>query len=141
VLDTLLVVRGESARTFRLGVGFELAAPAAAALQFMGPATVVPATVCPAEPAQRWFHFDARNVVALRWQPVLRDAQAVGFRVRLLETAGEDTTLHLRSFRPIVKASKLDAGEPSGSEVPVEAGQASLTLHRHEWAWIECLYS
>ena len=41
-LDTLLVVRGETARSFRLGVGIDVPHPVAAAIEFLSPPFIVP---------------------------------------------------------------------------------------------------
>ena len=40
-MDTLLIVRGETARRFRLGVGIDLPYPAPAAIEFLAPRTVL----------------------------------------------------------------------------------------------------
>ena len=66
-LDTLLVVQGETARRFRLGVGIDLPNAMQAALGFLAPKTMCsPAAPPPAR--HGWlFHIDHRNVIAARW--------------------------------------------------------------------------
>ena len=51
MLDSLLVVRGETSRRFQLAVGVGLAHPVHAALDLLSPAVVVPAAAAPAAPA------------------------------------------------------------------------------------------
>ena len=98
MLDSLLVVRGERERSFRVGIGVSLAKPAAAAMELMTPGMVLADHGSPGATATGWFfHVDAHNVVATHWEPLLQaetpeDAATpgvvTGFRVRLLETTG-----------------------------------------------------
>ena len=100
MLDSLLVVRGERARQFNLGIGVDLPQPAAAALEFMTPPTLWLGEAPPPASSHGWlFHVDAKNVLATHWEPLVDDtadpdgtaggrAPIKGFRARLLETAG-----------------------------------------------------
>ena len=73
-LDTLLVVRGETARSFRLGVGIDVPHPMAAALGFLSPPLVLPDQPPPPIPTGWLFHLDCRNVLATHWEPLFSDA-------------------------------------------------------------------
>src|SRR5262249_25392167 len=93
MLDTLLVVRGETARKFSMAIGVDLPLPAAAALELLEPALVAMQTAAAPKNATGWFfHVGAKNVVATHWEPIYTtepDAprEVKGFRVRLLEVA------------------------------------------------------
>ena len=73
-LDTLLVVQGETARTFRLGIGIDVPHPMAAALGFLAPPLVVPDQPPPPSPTGWFFHLDCRNVLATHWEPLVVQA-------------------------------------------------------------------
>ncbi len=85
-LDTLLLVRGETARRFRLGIALEAPNPLSAALDFLAPAAMLADAPRPGRSSGWLFHLDVRGVVATHWE-LLSDGPA-GFRVRLLETDG-----------------------------------------------------
>jgi alpha-mannosidase len=70
-LDTLLLVRGETCRRFRLGLGIDLPQPMAAATAFLAPRTVAAGWARPANAAGWLFHLDARGVLATHWEPLL----------------------------------------------------------------------
>ena len=69
-LDTLLVVRGETARSFRLGLGIDLPHSAAAAIGFISPPLVLAGQPQPPIPTGWLFHLDCRNVLATHWEPL-----------------------------------------------------------------------
>lgn len=139
MLDTLLVVRGDSTRKFRLGVGLELAHPALQAIDLMDPVILLPETPAPPE-AQRvgWlFHVDAKNVVATHWEPHSVAPDGNGFRVRLLETEGRPGRVHLRAFRPLKSARQIDFKGQTLVGLPIEGDRVSLDLAAYEWAEVE----
>ncbi len=69
-LDTLLVTGGETARTFRLGIGIDVPNPLAAALGFLTPALILPDQPPTPTPSGWLFHLDCRNVLATHWEPL-----------------------------------------------------------------------
>jgi alpha-mannosidase len=75
-LDTLLVVQGETARSFRLGIGIDLPHPTAAALGFLAPPIALADQPSPPAPSGWLFHLDCRNVLATNWEPLLRTPHA-----------------------------------------------------------------
>ena len=130
-LDTLLVTQGETARTFRLGIGIDVPNSPAAALGFLAPPLVLPDQP-PTPTSTGWlFHLDCRNVLATHWEPVdnSRGLTAPGeseqtlpagetaFRVRLLETDGRGVRLGLRCFRSVA------------------AGARSILARCRRWIW------
>jgi alpha-mannosidase len=138
MLDTLLVVPGESARKFRLGVGFDIAHPLAAALSFMAPQTVASGVAAPASPSGWLFHLDSRNVSATHWEPIVAAGQVEGFRVRLLETEGRGASVGLRSFRSLGAARRLD--DPP-VELPVEGDRVKVEIRPYQWVEVECRWN
>lgn len=141
-LDTLLVVRGETARSFRLGIGVDLTHAVPAALGFLAPEHVHAEKAPPPSTDTGWlFHVDAKNVIATHWEPLLRDGQVAGFRVRLLETEGRRSEAHLRSFRPVASARKVDFQNEQPTELPVADDKITIDLKAHEWVQVEAEFA
>ena len=140
-LDTLLVVRNETARSFRLGIGVDLMYPVAAGLDFLAPHTVLQQQAAPPPGGSGWFfHLDAKNVLATHWEPLISDQGVKGFRVRLLETEGRRCRAGLRSFRPIESARKIgfqDGPEEQPTELSVEDDRVTMDIGAHEWIQVE----
>lgn len=139
MLDTLLVVRGETARRFRLGLGIDLPNPTQEAVGWMDPPIV--SAVGSGQAASGWlFHFDTRNVVATHWHAVCREGRAEGFRVRLLETEGRAGRTNLRLFRAPQVARQVDfQGQPL-VDLPLERDTIGVDLGAYDWIEIEALW-
>ena len=138
MLDTLLVVQGESARRFRLGVGFDIAHPLTAALGLLAPRTIATGVPAPPSPSGWLFHLDSRNVVATHWEPIVSAGRSDGFRVRLLETEGRAALLGLRSFRAPRSARRLD--DPP-VELSVEGDRVKVQIQPYQWIEVECRWN
>lgn len=138
MLDTLLLVHGETARQFRLGVGFDLPNPMSAALELLRPGLTLSGVASPASKVGWLFHVDVRNVVATHWEPIVAADRVAGFRVRLLETEGRRVTPRLRSFRSLQSACKLPHGESPATELALAGDRVTLEMGPNEWAEIEC---
>ncbi len=93
-LDTLLIVQGETAMRFRLGVGIDLPGSMTAALGFMAPKLMCyPSALPPAK--HGWlFHLDHRNVIAGLWEPIWSEerVQGSGFGVQDSGFGVQDST-------------------------------------------------
>jgi alpha-mannosidase len=141
-LDTLLVVRGEQSRSFRLGIGMDLAYPAPAALGFVAGGLHRRQAGPPRANSSGWlFHVDVRGVVATHWEPVRAEDKPAGFRVRLLETEGRHVRVGLRAFRPLASARTLDLLGQSPTELSVEGDRTTLDLGPHQWTYVEALFA
>ncbi|MFH1922580.1 MAG: hypothetical protein ABIP48_22180, partial [Planctomycetota bacterium] len=141
-LDTLLIVQGETARSFRLGIGIDLTHPVPAALDFLAPRHVQAEEAASAATPSGWlFHVDAKNLVATHWEPLWAEDRAVGFRVRLLETEGRRSEAHLRSFRPVSVARKIDFQNEKPTELPVEGDTVTIEVKAHEWLEVEAEFA
>jgi len=146
-LDTLLVVAGERARKFRLGIGIDVDHPVAAGIGLLSP-RLVQASAAPPVPFGWLFHLDCPGVVATHWEAITTeggtagntagnsDGDIEGFRVRLLETEGRRTTLGLRSFREIGAARQTD----SGDELPIDGDKVSVELDPNAWIELEARF-
>jgi alpha-mannosidase len=143
MLDTLLVVRGERARKFRLGIGVDLAHPLQAALELLTPVTAIAEQSAPPSPvAAGWlFHVDAKNVVATHWEPLVEPDRVAGFRVRLLETEGRAGRVTLRAYRPVARARQTDFLGQTLADLPVDNDRIRLDCTAHEWVQIEARWN
>jgi alpha-mannosidase len=167
MLDTLLIVPGELARTFRLGIGVDLTHPLPAALELIAPQQPLCMPVsCPrCGPAGWLLHVDAKNVVVTHLEPLVdtrasavttlrthknvratceqgeknevEPPQICGFRLRLLETEGHAGRICIRSFRDIRSARRTDLGGQLLEELPLEGGRVMLGMGKHEWVQIK----
>ncbi len=140
MLDTLLIVHGETARRFRLGIGIDLPHPVPASLDFLGPKPVLATTTSPPAPGGWLFHLDHRNVLATHWEPKYSDGQVEGFRVRLLETDGCTTSLQLRALKPIASAKKLGV-DAADVDLTTEGDRITIELGPHEWAEVVAYFA
>ncbi len=140
-LDSILVVAGETARRFRMGVGIDIEDPLPAALEYLAPeARFARPSQAPSSSAGWLFHLDATNVVATRWEPLraLDDpARVDGVRVRLLETEGRECHLALRAFRDVSAAAKTDYLGTKLETLSIQGDRVTVGLKRHEWAQVE----
>jgi alpha-mannosidase len=154
-LDTLLVVRGETARRFRLAVGMDLPHPVPAALEFLAPQTTVTGAARPPIPSGWLFHLDSRHAAATHWEPLARESEKGdcppekkgtvpffgGLRVRLLETDGRKLNLGLRCFRRPASAKKLQPGDTPDADLLIEGDRVTVPLGAHEWAEVEIRFA
>jgi alpha-mannosidase len=138
-LDTLLVVQGESARHFRLGIAVEHSRPWQASCDFSLPACVLPDLHPPPRGVNSgwFFHLDAKNVAVTHWSPLIDAGRVVGFRARLLELGGQGVSAHLRCFRAVSSARRVDFLGEQIEQLSVEADRIRIDLGSHEFLEIE----
>ena len=137
MLDTLLVVRGESQRAFRLGIGFDLAYPLQEAIALLTEPLVVATTSVPSVSSGWFFHIDAKNVVATHWSPLVEQDRLCGVRTRLLESAGRAARVRLSCCRPIVAARQTDFRGSSLGNCRLDEGRAVIEMAAHQWVEVE----
>ncbi len=141
-LDTLLVVRGETARRFRLGVGFDLQHPASAAAELMAPPVVHEERAPPPTMPQGWLlHVGARHVALTAWEPIAREGVLCGFRARLLETEGRAAKTAVRCFRDLREARRVDFTGKTVIELPVERDRVTVNLGPYQFIEIEAQFA
>ena len=130
-LDSLLVVRGESQRRFRLGIGVDLKQPMHDAQELMGRTLVSTHQAQPRSAPTGWlYHIDARNLLVTSWQP-LPDKN--GLRIRVLETADRATRAQLTTVKPIKQAVQTNFQGKPVVECRVEEERAVLDIAANEW--------
>ncbi|MBX7167818.1 MAG: hypothetical protein K1X74_15910 [Pirellulales bacterium] len=134
MLDTLLIVPGETRRRFRLGIAVAADYPEAAALDLLAPPLVVPIERTEALPESGWFfHLDGRNVQATHWEPLLVEGRPAGFVARLIETEGRPVRCRLRAFRAVASARQVNFAGTTLAELKVEDGVIQLDFTAGEW--------
>ncbi len=136
-LDSLLLVRGETARRFRLGIGIDVAQAMAAALDFVAPSPTFAVASRPKNDSAWLFHLDSRAVIATHWETIMESGSVAGFRLRLLETEGRHVSLGLRSFRTIQSANKAGGADRPPIELTIEGDRVTVPLRPYEWAEVE----
>jgi alpha-mannosidase len=144
-LDTLLVVRGETARSFRLGIAIDPPHAMSAALGFFAPPLVLADQPRPPATTGWLFHLDCRNVLATHWEPVydggLSDRGCLGFRVRLLETDGRGACLGLRCFRNAASAIRIASGDAMPEELTIAGDHIDIPMNPYQWTEVEVRFS
>jgi alpha-mannosidase len=142
MLDSLLVVRGERERRFRMGVGLDLKNPLHEALALEAPVHMLFQSAPPPTPSRcGWlFHVDARNVTATHWEPLIEGLEPSGFRVRLLETAGRAVKVTLSSFRAVTSARQRGLDGSPRNDCQLDEGRITLQMAAHQWTEIEATW-
>jgi alpha-mannosidase len=145
-LDSLLIVRGETARKFRIGIGIDVPNPTTAAMAFLAPPIKLFGPFKPPTDFGWLFHLDHRNVIATSWLPLDEEKHDVanqsprGFRVRLQETEGRSAELKLRCLRTVVAARKLASGEDSSIPLNVDGDTVHIPMTPHQWIEVEVIF-
>jgi alpha-mannosidase len=151
MLDSLLIVRGETARTFRMAVAVDLPHAAAAAQALLAPNVSLATAGSIPKLASGWFfHVGARHVIATDWSPVLADPdpghehaerRVRGFRARFLETEGRPGRVAVRAPRSLEHARQMGYLGQTLLEVPVEDDKIWLDFAAYEWIAVEAVWS
>lgn len=141
-LDSLLVVHGETARKFRLGIGVDVNYPAASAIHCIVHPSELYSLDSASGSAWGWlFHLDARNVMATHWEPLCAEGRPNGFRVRLLETEGRYSEATLRAFRGLASARKVDFRGGLHSDLTVDGDHFTVDLAPRQWIQVEATFA
>ena len=84
--------------------------------------------------------------MATSWAPLLADQpdafaaaqrSVIGFRVRLLETAGKTVRVTVSSLRPVVAASEVDFRGKPLVDCRVTDGKIQLEMSAYQWSEVE----
>jgi alpha-mannosidase len=145
MLDTLLVVRGESRREWRLGLGVDLPNPTAAAVDLATPLVSVPAAAAPGGQISGWlFHLEAPHIIATHWEPLWGEPphgdRVIGFRARLLDVQGKPGRVRLRTPRPVTTARQVDFVGQTLVMLVTSGDSAMVDFSAYEWVEIEVLW-
>ena len=138
-LDSILVVSGETCRSFQVGIGIDLDQPQIVSQQFQQ--SPMYAIDFEGEPSghnsSSLLHLGARNLIATHWQTVLEGETVVGLQARIMETTGRSVRTKLTTFRPVVSAVQQNLDGSLLGECNVEDGQVVLDMTGHEWLQVE----
>src|SRR5207253_11369688 len=129
-------------RKFKLGVGIDLPHPLHEAMSLLAPPLAVPLAAAPPKSGNSgWLlHVDSRNVITTHLSPIFDAGRVVGFRARLLETAGRAVARGISAFRAISKAKTVDFRGENIRECTIEGGKAKLNMSAHEWVELEAYW-
>eukprot|EP00913_Durusdinium_trenchii_P035241 g32971.t1 len=161
MLDSLLVVAGETQRRFRFTIAVDCDYPQQAALDAMIPPTVLRTQSGPPTFGNSgwFFHVNASNVQILRimgpagappanaetWEQAdyetenaeASEAAKNVFAVRLLETEGRHRSVKLQCFKTPTSARQRDFEGRTISDIPIEDGAAIVEMTGYEIADVE----
>jgi alpha-mannosidase len=150
MVDSLLIVAGESERRFRFGLAIDADYPMQAALDFLTPPAVFESSNGPPlSGITGWlFHLNAKNVQILQFLP-LRPRQlsvetatpdyapgtggdGFGFIARLAETEGRQRPVRLECFRTPTQATRSDFQGRSLGELPISDDAVLIEIGAYE---------
>jgi hypothetical protein len=139
MLDTLLVVRGETRRTFRLGVVLDSAHPAQEAVDLECPVVRLNNVRLPsAASGAGWlFHIDARSVLLTACHGATELDRSMAVRLRLLETEGKAGRVKVRCWRTPGGARQVDFLGQTMTELPIAGDAVAIDIAAYEWIEIE----
>ena len=142
MLDSLLVVHGETLREFQLGIGLDLDFPLHEALSLVGPRECHYQTSgLPASPKTAWLlHIDAKNIIITHIEPWMAENFLIGIRARVLETEGRRANAWLSCFRGFGETHKINLVGRNIATCDVEDNRVRLDLNGYEWATIEARF-
>jgi hypothetical protein len=142
MLDTLLIVQGETERQFHLGIGVDLKQPVREALGMVLPSIVIDDLSGIAESRSAWLaHLNARNAILTGCEPQWDQDQVVGVRFQVAEIDGRSTSVALRTFLPVRSARKVDALSQTVSPCDVSEEEVRFALAAHEITEIETRFT
>ena len=133
-LDTLLMVKDETQRQFRLGVAVNAKNPTLLSYDFaLGQeGLTIPVQSQPKNPSSWLFQIESSNVVALHWEPILESDKPVGYMVYLQETEGRRAHFALRSFVPPKRATAMNFQGKELKTLKVDGDAVLIDMHVHE---------
>lgn len=132
MLDVLLLVEGETCRSFDLGISLERPLPAQTAQGVISPVVTVPVNQGPPHVGTTgWlFHLDAPNVLLTSLRPADDGSDAV--IARLLECGGSGGHAELRCARDPKRAVLLDGRGTTLYDVATQADACQLDIARND---------
>lgn len=127
MLDSLLLVEGETAREFQFTLDFDQPFPMRSVMEAIRPAVVLqPTNRIPKAAVAGWIlGVSAKNVQAARCRVIKVDDETIGLVIVLQETEGRKANCQLRTVRP-PKTARLR--RPDGSTIQELTPDANGTL-------------
>ncbi|MBI83479.1 MAG: hypothetical protein CMJ81_09805 [Planctomycetaceae bacterium] len=139
MLDSLLIVQGESEREFQFGIAIDAPNPMHAALDLVAPVHLVHEMAgVPRPNATGWLlHVDNKSLLITHQETLVENEKVVGIRARVLESSGQTASGRLACFRDAQSAQKVDFLGKTIVSCQVESGAVQLEMAACEWAQIE----
>jgi alpha-mannosidase len=155
MIDSIMLVSGESERKFRFTIAIDQAYPMQAALDSLTPITVIPTAKGPPKSGNSgwFFHIDVKNVQIIQllelmeapadltdaWDPLATQPQPTdkGLAIRLLETEGRPVRVTLQCYRSPKTARQRDFQGRTVSDLTVRGDSVQIDLAAHEIADVE----
>lgn len=160
MLDSILVVSGETRKKFQFTIATDQPYPMQAALDALTPITVIPTTQGPPKsgPSGWFFHLNVRNVQIVQMSDLLENPVEVtdawdsmgnqpdstsavparkGFCLRLLETEGRPVRAIIKCFRAPISARQRDFQGRTVTDLMVRDDSVQIDMVAHEIAEVE----
>ena len=132
-LDTVLVVAGESRRSFRFGIGLNVPYAMGAAIDLMTPVTVIEGYDPPPE-AESLFRLDRKNVIVTWCCPLFNDRdQLTGIQLRIRETQGRSGQLQIACPRELASAAHLNLLNEYQQDISVSENIATINYQSFDY--------
>lgn len=155
MIDSIMLVSGETQRKFRFTIAVDQAYPMQAALDALTPITVIPTTKGPPKSGNSgwFFHINVRNVQIVQllelvenpveltdaWDPLATQPTPTdkGLAVRLLETEGRPVRVTLQCYRVPKSARQRDFQGRTITDLTIHGDSVLIDMVAHEIADIE----
>ncbi|MGL4943479.1 MAG: hypothetical protein ACRC46_09850 [Thermoguttaceae bacterium] len=136
-IDTILIPRGESERTFRWAIGVDVAVPMGPAMAFTAnlPPLIVPACE-PATKASWLFRCSAPNVLVINSENTER-----GLRLTLVETEGIDSSAQLETCRRLREAFTVDGTGTKREQLTCDADTIKIAMPPYAVRFVEMVWA
>ncbi|MDR0326778.1 MAG: hypothetical protein LBI05_00625 [Planctomycetaceae bacterium] len=133
-LDTLLMVKGELQRQFRLGIAVNAKNPVQLSYDFLlgQDGWAFPVSCRPKTPSAWLFQIESNNVMALYWEPAWEGDTLIGYMVYLQEVGGRRAHFALRSFVPPQHAAAMNFQGKELKTLKVDADAVLIDMHIYE---------
>lgn len=156
MLDSILLVSGETQRRFRYTIAVDQDYPMQAALDALTPVVVIPTAKGPPKSGNSgwFFHINARNVQIMQlldlmeapnentdaWDPLAETqpkSTDKGMTLRLLETEGRPVRVTLQCFRAPRVARQRDFQGRTVTDLTIKGDAVTIDMVAHEIADVE----
>ena len=155
MLDSIMLVSGETQRKFRFTIAVDQPYPMQAALDALTPITVIPTAKGPPRSGNSgwFFHLSGRNVQIVQllelmenpveltdaWDPLAAQPTPTGqgLALRLLETEGRPVRVTLQCYRTPQSARQRDFQGRTITDLTIHGDTIQIDMVAHEVADIE----
>ena len=83
---------------------------------------------------------DAGNGVVTNWDVWKEEGQVIGYKARLMESAGRPVRARLTSCRAVSTATQFKLGGEKIAECDLDQGRVVLQLTANEWVELEARF-